>query len=74
MTSAAIAFRPPAPTPRTTPLGMIATLRRNPLEIWTNRHFEEPVVAGRSLLGDRAVVSDPAGVRRIFLDNAANYR
>ncbi|HMN73291.1 MAG TPA: cytochrome P450 [Rhodoblastus sp.] len=77
MTAATLAFRPPAPTPRETPLGvfgMIAALRRNPIEIWTRRHYEEPVLVGRSILGERAVVSDPAGVRRIFLDNAANYR
>ncbi len=72
-----LAFRPPAPTPRERPLGvlgMIAALRRNPIEIWTRRHYEEPVLVGRSILGERAVVSDPEGVRRIFLDNAANYR
>ena len=31
-------FRPPAPTPRATPLGalgMLSALRRNPLEIWS---------------------------------------
>jgi len=77
MTAATAAFRPPAPTPRDTPLGvigMITTLRRNPIEIWTHRHYEEKVMVGRSILGERAVVSDPEGVRRIFLDNAANYR
>ena len=77
MTAATAAFRPPAPTPRDTPpgvIGMITTLRRNPIEIWTHRHYEEKVMVGRSILGERAVVSDPEGVRRIFLDNAANYR
>lgn len=77
MSAATIAFRPPAPTPRDTPLGlfgMITTLRRNPIEIWTRRHYEEPVIVGRTVLGERAVVSHPEGVRRIFLDNAANYR
>ena len=77
MTAAALAFRPPAPTPRETPLGlfgMISTLRRNPIEIWTRAHYEEPVMVGRSIMGERAVVSDPAGVRHVFLDNAANYR
>jgi cytochrome P450 len=73
----AIAFRPPAPYPREKPLsllGRIATLRRNPIEIWTKAHYERPVMVGRTVLGHRAVVSDPAGVRRIFLDNVANYR
>jgi len=70
-------FRPPAPRPRTKPLsavGMIYQLWRNPLEIWSNAHFEHPVLIGRTVLGLRAVVSDPAGVRRVLLDNATNYR
>lgn len=70
-------FRPPAPKPHDGPLSawrMIMTLRRNPLEIWSNAHYEQPILIGRSILGMRAVVSDPAAVRRIFLDNAANYR
>lgn len=77
MSAATLAFRPPAPKPRETPLGaigMIATLRRNPIEIWTRRHYEEPILIGQTIMGVRAVVSDPAGVRRILLDNVANYR
>ena len=73
----AIAFRPPAPHPREKPLGLlgrIATLRRNPIEIWTRVHYEVPVMVSKTALGDRAVVSDPMGVRRIFLDNVVNYR
>jgi cytochrome P450 len=31
-------------------------------------------MVSKTMLGDRAVVSDPLGVRRIFLDNVANYR
>ncbi len=70
------AFRPPAPTPRDAPLGplgMIRVLRRNPIESWTRLHFERPILTGTSLLGEGAFVSDPAAIRRIFLDNAENY-
>lgn len=70
-------FRPPAPAPRTKPLsrlGFIYTLWRNPLEIWSRAHFDLPVLIGRTQMGMRAVVSDPAAVKRVFLDNAANYR
>jgi cytochrome P450 len=77
VTATAIVFRPPAPQPREKALGLlgrIATLRRNPIEIWTRAHYERPVMVGKTVFGDRAVVSDPAGVRRIFLDNVANYR
>jgi cytochrome P450 len=70
-------FRPPSPEPRTAPVGALGTLYalwRNPLEIWTQAHFERPVLIGRTVMGLRAVVNDPQAVRRIFLDNAANYR
>jgi cytochrome P450 len=71
------AFRPPKPTPHEAPIGvfqMIMTLRRNPLEVWSKAHYEQPILMGRTILGDRAVVSEPAAVRRVFLDNVANYR
>jgi len=70
-------FRPPKPVPHEGPIGvlrMIMTLRRNPLEVWSRAHYEQPILIGHSVLGERAVVSEPAAVRRIFLDNAANYR
>ena len=68
---------PPAPTPRATQLGpfdLLRTLRRNPIETWTTAHFERPILSGRGLLGIGAVVSDPRAIRRVLLDNAANYR
>jgi len=70
-------FRPPAPVGRTRPLGtlaMVYTLWRNPLEIWSKAHFELPILMGDTVLGPRAAISDPAAVRRVMLDNAANYR
>lgn len=70
-------FHPPAPTPRNGPIGTLATLYalwRNPLEVWTRAHYELPILIGRTVMGMRAVVNDPQAVRRIFLDNVANYR
>src|SRR5215471_4160846 len=69
--------RPPAPKPLETPPGPLATMRilwRNPIESWTKFHFELPIIVGRTILGTVAVVSDPAAIRRILVDNAANYR
>jgi cytochrome P450 len=69
-------IRPPAPRPREVPPGpfeLLRILRRNPIETWTRAHFERPILTGTSLLGESAVVSDPAAIRRILLDNAANY-
>ncbi len=68
--------RPPAPVPLEAPLGtldLLLALRRNPIATWTRAHFEKPVVFGRSVLGPIAVVSDPALVRHVLVDNASNY-
>ena len=68
---------PPAPTPKARqlrPLEFLRVLRRNPIETWTQAHFEHPILSGRGLLGIGAVVSHPPSIRRVLLDNAANYR
>jgi cytochrome P450 len=68
--------RAPGPTPLDRPLGVFATLRalrQNPVATWTKRHFEEKVVGGTGLLGRLFVLSDPAMIRHVLVDNAANY-
>jgi cytochrome P450 len=70
-------FVPPYPPRRTRPRGSVSTilaLQRNPIEVWTEADFERPMSIGRSILGLRCAAHDPAAVRRVFLDNAANYR
>src|SRR3954453_8712327 len=70
-------FRPPFPTPRTEPMGLVAFLmavRRNPLTTWMQKHFEEMVLVGGGALGRMTVVNDPAIIRHVLLDNAGNYR
>lgn len=69
-------WRPPAPTPRAKPLGPIGLLRvlaTNPLEAWTDAHFEQPVVAGGLPFARAVVVSEPVAVRRVLRDNTSNY-
>jgi cytochrome P450 len=69
--------RPPAPVPLAAPLGPISTMRalwRNPIETWTKEHFEVPIILRDNVLGRVAVVSDPEAIRRVLVDNAANYR
>jgi cytochrome P450 len=68
---------PPAPQPRPEPPGLLAMLRtiyNNPLEAWCRAHFEEPIVTGRLISTQVVIVNEPAAVRRVLLDNAANYR
>jgi len=70
-------WRPPAPQPRVRSLGPIAligALWKNPLEAWTHAHFEQPMVTANLAMGQAIVVSAPLAVRRVLLDNAANYQ
>jgi cytochrome P450 len=68
---------PPAPVPRAQALGPIALLRvlaDNPIEAWTAAHFEQPIVMSGLSMGRVAVVSDPAAIRRVLLENCDNYQ
>ena len=69
-------FRPAIPPRRTTPAGTLEFLWiawRDPLGMWGERHFEDLILSGKSVLGAGMTVSDPAGVRHVLLDNAKNY-
>jgi cytochrome P450 len=70
-------FRPPAPEPRPTPLGLIGLIRAlksNPLECWAREHFEQPAVIASRLLGHVVLLNEPTAIRRVLLDHASNYR
>lgn len=69
-------FRPWSPPRPDRPLALVPFLYqswRDPLLIWSKRHFEEPQMFGRSRFGAVLVVNTPAGVRHVLTDNAANY-
>ncbi|KQT77899.1 cytochrome P450 [Methylobacterium sp. Leaf466] len=70
-------FRPVVPRPLREQPGLFAFLkaaRANPITTWLEEHFIRPVVAGEGALGRVTVVSDPALIRYLYVDNAANYR
>lgn len=70
-------LRPPAPVPPAQPLGLLRLLRAllsNPLEAWSERYLQEPIVITRLPFRDVAVVSDPEAIRRILVANVDNYR
>ncbi|HEX8417592.1 MAG TPA: cytochrome P450 [Methylobacterium sp.] len=74
---APVRFRPPVPRPLRSQPGLFAFLkavRANPITTWLDEHFALPVVAGEGALGRVTVVSDPALIRYLYVDNAANYR
>jgi len=71
------AYCPPAPKPQPRPLkpiALIRTLKRNSLECWAAQHFEQPIVAGGLPVGHVLLIHEPNAIRRVLLDNAANYR
>jgi cytochrome P450 len=68
--------RPPAPQPRDRPLGPLAlfrALRANAITAWRDEAYEEPYIADRNMLGGYVLLNDPDLIRRVLIDNAANY-
>jgi cytochrome P450 len=64
------------PRPPTRPLSFFAGLRamkENPLATIPALAYEQPIWRAKSIFGNQLFVSDPAGIKRILLDNAANY-
>ena len=69
-------FRPPAPQAPVGPLSPLRLLRAiffNPLHVWSRQHFEDLVVVERTMLGARLLISDPALIKLILVDNADRY-
>jgi len=71
-----VEFRPPAPVPHRRPLNVaefVLTAFRNPLELWGARAYSEPVVRANWLGTPTIIVSDPAAIRYLLVENADNY-
>ena len=69
-------FHAPAPVPHAKPLNalqFVLTASRNPLEIWGARAYREPFVAAQWLGNPTIIVSDPAAIRYLMVENAKNY-
>ena len=70
---------PPAlagPIPPRDPLPFftyLRTVRRNFIEALDETMYRAPIIRQRSAFSPSFIVSAPAGVRRVLLDNAANY-
>ena len=68
--------RPPAPVPHVGPLGglrLYRALRKNSITAWRQEAYEEPYIADRNQIGGYVLLNDPDLIRRVFIDNAANY-
>jgi cytochrome P450 len=58
------------------PLSFLAAFRamkENPLATIPRIAYQEPIWRAKSLFDDQLLVSDPAGIKHILLDNVANY-
>jgi cytochrome P450 len=56
------------------PIALLRALRTNPIECWTQKHFERPIVLGGFAFGKVAVVSDPPAIRQVLVEKTADYR
>src|SRR5271167_3047562 len=54
-------------------LAVVRSTRGNLFEIIPLMAYEQPCYLSKWLLGDVLMVNDPEGVRRVLLDNVANY-
>ena len=71
------AFVPPAPIPRTGPVGtlrLIRTIYRNPLELWGEPSYNEPWVSIDWSFAHTIIANDPGLIRHVLVDNAKNYK
>ena len=65
-----------APVPPEKPLSFFKFLRTvqvSPIATIPRAAYEEPIWESKQFYGHTMVVSDPAGVKRVLLDNVANY-
>jgi cytochrome P450 len=66
--------RPPIPTRQRTQLEAFLVLRRNMLEIWGERAYEDEIVSGSFFGRKQVVVNAAQGIRHVLVENHENYR
>ncbi|MCO6187943.1 cytochrome P450 [Rhizobium sp. L1K21] len=69
-------FEPAAPIPRNTPpsgLDVVRVTMRNPLELWGEPSYNEPVIQARFFGQHLTIANHPGLVRHVLVDNAARY-
>jgi cytochrome P450 len=64
---------PKAPAKRLSFFAAVRAMNANPFTAIPVAAYEQPFWQGSRLLGNQLLVSDPAGIKRILLDNVANY-
>jgi unspecific monooxygenase len=75
--SAHALFVPPRPATPAQPLSFFAflrALRGNALSMWPEAAYQQDVVRRSLLSGTNVLISAPAAIRHVLVDNADNYR
>jgi cytochrome P450 len=72
-TSKTLAGLSPPPLKRASFLKTLRASRGNAFEVIPLEAYEQPVYLSKSMFGKVLMVNDPEGIRRILLDNVANY-
>src|SRR6516165_1615787 len=70
-------FQPPRPAVPARELSrrrLLQTLRRNALEIWSARAYEEELLVQHFFGRQRVLMNAPGGIDRVLVSNAGNYR
>jgi cytochrome P450 len=68
---------PPRPEPAPPGLPwyrLLTAFRTNALSAWSQQAYEQDVVIATFLGRDRVLLNSPEGIRRVLVDNHANYR
>ena len=66
--------RPPLATRQYSQVEAFLILRRNPLELWGRRAYEEDILDGKFFGRDQLMLNAPEAIRHVLVTNAANYR
>jgi cytochrome P450 len=66
--------RPPIPTEELPFFGFLRAVRTNALTIWTEAAYQEDVLVRRFLGRSQMLLNAPDAIRRVLIDNHANYR
>jgi cytochrome P450 len=64
---------PRAPPKRLSFFAALRAMKDNPLATIPVMAYEQSIWEAKSMFGNQLLVSDPAGIKRVLLDNVANY-
>ena len=64
---------PKAPATRLSLLAALRAMKDNPLATIPVDAYQQPIWPARGIFGGQVLLNDPAGIKRVLVDNVANY-